>query len=372
MKIAGLLLLTLFLGIATFSTSFFAAATTHNAVSSPTPAQTTATPLPDVIGPDNYTTLMNPLTGLLVSDINVLNRRPLAIKVSNAPAIVRPQAGLSQADLVFEHYVEGRLTRFTAIFYSNTPSVVGSVRSARLIDLQLPIMYDALFAFSGANGPILLRIDESDFSTRAYENSGQPMFYRDPDIEIPHNLFSRPADIWNNAMARGLNQRPNLSGMTFHEAPPPNAVSNAHLIEVDYGPTDSQWEYQPESNQYIRSINDVPHVDALDSSRITADNVVIIWAHHQEDITVVENEWQGNQTFSTEIQIWTLGPATIFRDGLRYDGKWHRWEDEAMLSFWVDDTMTERLHLKPGVTWFQVVPLDFEGLVVQVVNASED
>lgn len=333
-------------------------------VASPTPAGPTATPLPGSIGPNSFPANVNPLTGLVVDDPSVLERRPLAVKVSNAPASVRPQAGLSQADLVFEHYVEGSLTRFTAIFYSRTPDHVGSVRSARLIDLQIPRMYQSLLAYSGASGPILLRISQGIFASRAFENSGAPLFYRDPTIEVPHNLFVVPAQVWARAASRGVNMRPVLQGMRFYQEIPPGVVSAASELQVNYGPADNQWLYAPANGVYVRLVNGELHLDKLDGTPITASNVVVLWAHHQLDVTIVENEWQGHQTFSTEIQIWTLGPASLFRDGLRYDGYWHRWQDDVMLTFWADDTMTTPLYLKPGVTWFQVVPLDFTGLTV--------
>lgn len=336
----------------------------HWQVASPTPNGPTATPLPDSIGPDIFPANINPLTGQMVNDPNVLERRPLAIKVSNAPDSVRPQAGLAQADLVYEHYVEGSLTRFTAIFYSQTPAYVGSVRSARLIDLQIPLMYASLFAYSGASGPILVRIAESGFANRAFTNSGVPLFYRDGEIEIPHNLFVVPSEVWALAEARGINSRPELTGLRFVAERPPHYLSLAGKIVVNYGPTISEWRYDAQSGAYLRWVDGEAHLDKLDGSQLAAANVVIVWAHHQPDITIVESEWQGNQTFSTEIQIWSLGPAILFRDGVRYDGFWHRWQDEMMLTFWADDTMNVPLYLKPGVTWFQVVPLDFAKFIV--------
>ncbi len=337
----------------------------HSSIASPTPAAPTATPLPDAIGWDSFPSQMNPLTGLIVPNPSVLERRPLAIKISNAPKEVRPQAGIAQADIVYEHYVEGSLTRFTAIFYSNTPAYVGSVRSARLIDLQIPLMFQSLFAFSGANGPTLLRLQQSSFADRLFENVGPPLFYREPTLEAPHNLFVRPAEIWARADQLGINQRPTLNGLVFSNTTPPFPESYAERVLIHYGPDAAEWRYDPQDGLYWRWTAGEPHLDALDGRQISAANVVIIWAHHQEDVTIIASEWQGNITYAFEIQIWTLGPATLFRDGLRYDGFWHRWSDEAMLTFWRDDTMTEHLYLKPGITWFEVVPLDFNKLFVQ-------
>src|SRR5574341_1606427 len=114
--------------------------TTTTGVTSPTdttPQSATATieiaptivTVPGAIGPDNFPTDVNPLTGLPVDNPAVLNRRPMVVKISNAPPLVRPQAGIGEADLVYEHYAEGGLTRFSAIFYSHAPERVGSIRS---------------------------------------------------------------------------------------------------------------------------------------------------------------------------------------------------------------------------------------------------
>ena len=84
----------------------------------PTAGPPTATPYPVVIpliiheptpvgyGPDEFDFGINPLTGLMVDDPARLERRPMAIKVTNYPRYVRPQPGLSKADIVFEYYME--------------------------------------------------------------------------------------------------------------------------------------------------------------------------------------------------------------------------------------------------------------------------
>ncbi|MCD4739031.1 MAG: DUF3048 domain-containing protein, partial [Anaerolineae bacterium] len=111
----------------------------------------TATPTAVVAAPSNVLTPfppgVNPLTGLKVADPEMLEHIPLAIKISNSPA-VRPQSGLNSADILFEHYAEGNITRFTGIYYGTYPERVGSVRSGRLIDLEIPAMYQGVFAFS--------------------------------------------------------------------------------------------------------------------------------------------------------------------------------------------------------------------------------
>jgi hypothetical protein len=326
-----------------------------------------ATAIPGVIGPFHFPSGYNPLTGLPVDDPAVLQRRPLAVKISNAPDIVRPQAGIGEADLVFEHFVEGQLTRFTAIFWTFTPPRAGSVRSARLIDLEIPAMYGALFAYSGASEPIRERIAALPFAPRAYEGVtvGPPLYYRDPDIEAPHNLFVIPAAVWDRADQDGINTpRKNLGGMAFLAAPPENGRA-ANRVTIGYGRDVVGWQYDAGTGRYLRTINGEPHYDANTGEQVSAANVVLIYAHHQEDLSIVESEWQGHKDYSIEIQIWTLGPAQIIRDGRMVEGYWMRWEEDAMLSFWADKGATQMMYLKPGNTWFQVVPLDFAELEIE-------
>jgi hypothetical protein len=187
-------------------------------------AEPSATPfaLPDGwYGPDNYPENMNPLTGEIMDDPSVLDRRPIAIKVSNYPALVRPQAGLNNADLVFEHYAEGGATRFTAVFYGKDAHTVGSVRSARIIDFEIPVMYDAAFGFSGAAGPNKERFGQVEwFEQIISPDFGNSGFYRaqpeDPDTDFWHTMFTDTYRLREILIERGIDVAPQFqNGMIF-------------------------------------------------------------------------------------------------------------------------------------------------------------
>src|SRR5690606_8212981 len=99
----------------------------------------------------NDSSINNPLTGLPVSDPAMLGRRPIAIKIGNAPRYVRPQSGLSLADVAYEYYIEWGQTRFVAVFYSNDAERVGPVRSGRFFDEHIARMYHSFLFFKGAD-----------------------------------------------------------------------------------------------------------------------------------------------------------------------------------------------------------------------------
>ena len=152
--------------------------------------------------------------------------------------------------------------------------------------------------------------------------------------------------------------------MAFLSAPPAIA-SPANRVTIDYGPELVSWEYNAETGRYERFVNGEPHRDANTGEQVSAANVVIIYAYHREDTSIVESEWQGHKDYSIKIQLIAFGPAKIARDGRFVGGYWGRWEENSLMSFWTDPGMSERLYLKPGNTWFQVVPLDFAEIVIE-------
>ncbi len=337
----------------------------------PTWVSSTVTPLPPPT-PTPDTSLMtefppdvNPLTGLRVSDPTVLERRPLAIKISNAPPVVRPQAGLSFANLVFEHYAEGGVTRFTAVYLDQDAPQVGSIRSGRLIDLEIPAMFKSMFAYSGSSGGVKEKIMASDFFPRVVSPDfgvGEPVFFRapEPNKAFEHTLFTSTAAIWKLTTERGLNTRQDLHGLAFREAPPPNGQV-ANYIEIAYlpGVASAEWTYAPELGRYQRSVLGEAHTDALTGEQLSAANVIIVYAHHVE--TDILEDLVGGGHYSIQIQIWGDGPVQIVRDGQIFDGRWIRQMREDMLSF--VDNAGNPLPLKPGNSWYQIVPLGFEPLI---------
>ncbi len=327
---------------------------TNTPAASPTAEAFTVTPFPPNV---------NPLTGLQVEDEAQLDRIPIAIKVSNSPE-VRPQSGLGSADLVFEHFAEGGITRFTSVFYANEPDMVGSVRSGRLIDLEVPAMYHALFGYSGSSAGVKDRIRHSDLFPDQIAapdfGVGEPYFYRVPQEgkAFEHTLFTDPTVLRQLADEREINERPDFPMlMAFSENTPPGGEP-VEAFEVDYlpGTCTAEWEYDADAGLWGRSIAGVTHTDALTGKQITAANVIIVLANHAYT-DILEDTWGGGH-MSIEVQVWGQGSALIFRDGQMYSGLWRRENRGDMLTFYHGDETP--LALKPGNSWIQLVPLDTE------------
>jgi len=128
-----------------------------SSAASPAPVELDSTPDSEfplavaAVGSDPEVLTLNPLTGLPPSSPSMLERRPLAIKISNYPRDIRPQFGLNEADVVFEYYIEWGYTRFIGIFYGNDASKIGPVRSGRYFDEHITRMYHAYYVFNFAD-----------------------------------------------------------------------------------------------------------------------------------------------------------------------------------------------------------------------------
>ena len=343
---------------------------------SPTPEPTevltpTITPWP-TMGPDSC-----PLTGLPVSDLALLERRPLAIKIQNA-TLSRPQFGLPQADIVFEHLSEAGITRFTGIFLCQEVEKIGSVRSARFIDLEIPAMYKSLLAFSGTSAGLYPKYLNADFYDREFcygwglHSQG---FYRDTELRkqgvpVEHTLFADPVKIWEIADELGINERQDLSGLNFDYALPEGGITATH-IHIPYPNRNMivDYRYDEETHTYLRWQSNEPFVDAATGEQISVTNVVVAYANHV-DTDIYEDEPRRNHP-SVQIQLWGTGPAIVFRDGMAFEGLWARPGRDDMVVF-RDPTGQVPIPLKPGNTWIQLVPLEGHRWTFEASWGSEE
>lgn len=321
----------------------------------------------------------NPLTGELVENPDNLQRRPILCKISNSPPEwVRPQSGLNSADLVFEHYTEGVITRFTALFYGKTPETVGPIRSARLIDLELPLMYDGALCFSGGSSGVgqfrgvYNKVFDTQFAPRILRTD-YPGYYRTGENKpFEHTFYNRLPQAWDKLSELGQNQAPEfVSQVTFSEEPPTDRSAEATYISISYGDGSGdfvEWEYDAELGKYRRTVAGTPIIDALDGEQVTASNIVVLRAPHIIDRNICETQGETRcLAFSTEIQIWGSGFVSVFRDGRQINGSWSREDRDANgMMFTFFDEGGEPIPLQIGNTWIQVVPYSYIDTPIEV------
>lgn len=331
----------------------------------PTPA---ASPTPVFItSVEDFGTDRNPLTGELMDDPSVLQRRPLAIKISNnPPSYTRPQHGIGQADLVFEHITETNITRFTAIFYGQTPPDIGPIRSARMIDKELPAMYDAALFMSGSHPLISQLLFNSDIGRQVYREVATG-FYRTGDTEKPseHTLHADPVGLWEAVEATNNNRAPRLTAHMQFSTIPPEGGDPATHIELNYSTWSKiEWDYDVEDGRYYRTVDDEIFIDGNNGEQVSVANVILLYAPHQFNREIcVYHDGTECTLFTTEIQIWGSGIADIIRDGQKYDVIWQRNNRSDMFTFY--DAEGNVVPLQIGNSWFQILPFYYEDPIIE-------
>jgi hypothetical protein len=304
---------------------------------------------------------------MVVTDTSVLNRRPVLVKVANTSEI-RPQSGLAQADVVVEHYAEGGITRFSVLFLTNSPEKVGSVRSCRLIDLELPAIFGSSLTCSGTSNGVRALMLNSDylFDQDGYPNHGVaiesdfgpyecptcPMF-RTTDKPAPHNLFANTPNIWKELDKRGKDTRTQFDTWKFDPAPI-SAGTVVSQVRLPYMVDSVTWKFDDATSSWLRFTDGISHTDAATGKQLSFANVVVLYVPHT--YTSIQEDSGGSR--SIRIELWGKGPLRFYRDGHMLEGTWERAEDTRN-SLVFNDSNGSPILMKPGATWIEVVPPNF-------------
>jgi Protein of unknown function (DUF3048) N-terminal domain/Protein of unknown function (DUF3048) C-terminal domain len=293
---------------------------------------------------------VSPLTGLAPSSAAQLLAPAVVVKIDNID-VARPQAGIGQADVVYEEMVEGGLTRLAAVFQSDYPTVVGPVRSGRLTDefiaddLNHPVL-----AFSGTNAGFL-PILESQPVTAVTENSEPDLFYRAGPKVAPDNLYSNVLSLAH------LSTTKTAPGPLFAYVPNGSqfggsAAGPAASIAIHFPDASIYWQYSAAAGGWVRSQNGTPDVDAA-GRQIVATNLVVMFISY-----VTSGMAVGEGVPPTPIPEGVLtgtGQAWFLSAGKMVRGTWARSGLTTVATY--KDVAGSPVQLTPGKTWIELVPV---------------
>ncbi len=303
------------------------------------PAASTERVVPRPVGTPRW-----PLTGLPAPSPEATQIRVVSVKIENSPE-ARPQTGLDKADVVYEVIAEGGITRFHTLFQSQTPPVVGPVRSARPPDLTVIQQYHSLLAHVG--GPTAVRAALAA-NTTLYNDMDQffnPTAYWRSKRPAPHNMYLDITKLRGLATTkRGYAATETITGFEFAKASVPSTPTVTSITVPMSSANKVLWRFDAASGLYARSINGKPHVDAVTGKQLTARNVVVLWAK----IT----PYPGDKHGVVNIGFTGSGRVSVFIGGQRFDGTWEAGVD-APPHFRTADGVP--IKLDPGNTWIQVL-----------------
>lgn len=272
------------------------------------------------------------------------NPFPVALIIENL-ITVRPQAGLDQANIVYEALAEGGITRFLAL-YGLTDAVpqIGPVRSARSYFLDWVHEYGALFGHVGGSPASLSRINsENIFGLNQFFNA--PYFVRDPAIAAPHNVFTDSEKLVFALRDKAAPVEGNFTPWQFKDGADEVArPSEPRTITIDYSTFNYKVEYRYNlvTNSYDRYQAGEPFTSS--GTPISPATVIVQYVQ-----TGLEDGSRLTMTTTGS------GEAVVFRDGLAIAATWRKPGLKDRTQFF-DVTSGEEVQFNRGQIWVQIVP----------------
>lgn len=310
--------------------------TTTTTTSTTAPTTTTTAPPPA------------PLTGL-AGDPALLGRTALVVKIDNVEPKARPQAGINQADVVYEERVEGSVTRLLAVFHSVDAAPAGPVRSARSSDLGVLLtLHRPHFAWSGANAFFAARIREANVSDVGYERATSA-YYRAGDRPAPHNLMLKSTTELMALSSPGSTPPPTLFVYRTPEQLQAFLEPAAGVL-INFGTTAgaAPVEYRWNGTGWARSQKGTPHLDTA-GEQVAPPNVIVQFTPYASSGV--------NDQFGVpipEAQMVGEGDAWVFTNGGIVAGRWHKPSIDAVTTY--TDPAGNPIGLTPGRTWVALPP----------------
>lgn len=313
--------------------------TTSTSTTTTTVARTTTTSSTTTTTTEPPPPIRQPLTGqVLESEDDVLPRPALVAKIDNNRRAVPNHSGLAVADIVFEEMVEGRTTRFAAVFHSQSSNPLGPIRSGRTQDVDLFTSFGTpLFVWSGGNPNVTRAINESVLVNLGPNNASG--YYRGPGGS-PHNLYTDTDTMWFQTPPDALDPPP----QQFEYLADDDEVDGKPTggVDVMVGGERIEWFWNPEIGRFDRQQRGRLHVDAV-HGQISATNVIVMGVAYQPSVA---------DRRSPEAQTVGEGLVWVFTDGQLREGLWQREVNTEPIRFVTAEG--DPILLAPGNTWIEL------------------
>ncbi len=283
----------------------------------------------------------SPISGLPCQNAE---RRPIAVMLSG-DVQTRPLSGVGEADLVFEMPVtEGNITRLMAVFVCADPKEIGSVRSARHDFIPLASGLGAIYAHWGGSHFALEKLKTGAIDNLDALPNPFGAFYRQSGIEAPHNGFTSlrrlilAAQNLNYALENRFEGYPHLA-----QSPP--LSQERKILRIEYGgPFKVSYQYQPETNSFLRYRSNLKEIDKNTGQQVEAKNVVIMRAQSRP----LEGDYN-------DVQVEGEGKAEFYISGQAYKGTWKKDKNNLKSKLYFFDEKGQEVKFAAGQIWIEIV-----------------
>ncbi|MEG1886720.1 MAG: DUF3048 domain-containing protein [Oscillospiraceae bacterium] len=233
--------------------------------------------------------IKNPLTGLYDLSSSAKDNRPTALMINNVDVAQSVQTGLDQADIVYETYVEGGITRLLAVFKDiKKVDKLGTIRSARVPFAELAAGHDGMYVHAGIDPTYCEPFLKKRSADNVNLNSGSANTFtmREKNGKAyEHTLYTTGEKLTScfESLKRRTKVKDSFAGdwQSFNSPDSPRALSSGAASSVKV-PMSAQYvsgfSYNAESKKYEKSQNGNPHKDCQTGKAISFDNVFVLFS----------------------------------------------------------------------------------------------
>lgn len=261
----------------------------------------------------------------------------------------RPQFNLNDADLVLVEPVEGGLTRLFAVYQSQSPELIGPIRSARITDTDLvPAFGTPGFAYSGSAARLVPYLLDAQLQLIGAPQGGDG-YFRIDDRPAPHNYLAELATLRARIDDPAAAAVTNIRGWTIAAKP---TYVGTPVQEVAVRWPAAKKTYIWNGKQWLMSANGQPLVTQLDldgtTESVTASNIVVM------ESPLLPSPFQDKYGARTPYaQTTGTGNGYVLAGGKLITATWRR-DTASDLPRWFTPEGTE-IPLTRGRTWWLVV-----------------
>ncbi|MBR2767201.1 DUF3048 domain-containing protein [Candidatus Saccharibacteria bacterium] len=324
------------------------------------------------------------LTGEELSDKALATAPAYCIQTPNGTDGARPQAGLTDAGVIFEAIAEAGITRFAAIYQNPTTAIIGPIRSLRIYYLEWDTPFDCTIVHAGGSGDALAAVSSGGYKdlTENYTYMYRGTF----GGRRWNNLFTTSALLRQYSSDSG-NASSNIKGFTRmtpkeSEQARVDGTVNEKLvitkpakgdtstmtpvttaIRLKFGGVpsyNSSYTYDAESNKYLRgyesgAAHEVYGCPAEDLGERNPEDVCsLTQLSPSVVVAMMVQEHKASDNYHEDIKALGSGKAFVFQNGMAISGTWEKASKSDQIKF--TDEAGSEIKLAPGQTIVSAVP----------------
>lgn len=324
------------------------------------------------------------LTGEALADTGLKNAPIYCIQIPNGLDGARPQAGLTDAGVIFEAIAEAGITRFAAFFQKPSSAVIGPIRSLRIYYLNWDTPFDCTIVHAGGADDAIAALRSGGY--KELDENYYYMFRGTSSSRLWNNLFTTSGDLerFSQDSGYGSSEARGFSRLTPEEAKKNRVqeiakeklviteatvedtselIPKAQDINFRFGGVPAfnvSYHYDAANNNYLRSYsNGVAHevyrcpnenlgqVNPEETCSLTqlAPSVVI---------AMIVQERRAADNYHEDITATGTGEAFVFQNGVAIKGTWNKASASEQIKF-LDENGSE-IKLIPGQTIVSAIP----------------